>query len=54
MLSDGSGPGKNVIFGADMSSLVHFEKKKKDILIIGKGLIEGLGDTMLIAEKKIL
>ena len=30
--------GKNVIiFGADMSSSVHVDNKKKDILILGKG-----------------
>ena len=34
---DGSELGKNVITsGADMSSLVHFDFKKKDILILGK------------------
>ena len=34
---DGSELGKNVITSAaDMSSLVHFDFKKKDILILGK------------------
>ena len=36
-LSDGSGFGKNVIrFGADLSSSVHVDNKKKDILILCK------------------
>ena len=35
LLSDGSGFAKNVIvFGADMSSFVHIDNKKKDILIL--------------------
>ena len=45
--------GKNVIiFGADMSSSVHFDNKKNNILIIGKGPTQGLDDTTLTAEKK--
>ena len=37
LLSDGSGFGKPMItFGADMSSLVHIDNKKKDILILFK------------------
>ena len=36
-MSDGSGFGENVItFGADMSLSVHIDKRKKDILILGK------------------
>ena len=36
-LSNGSEFGKNVIiFSADMSSLVHIDNGKKDILILGK------------------
>ena len=35
----GGGFGQNVlIFGADMSSSVHVDNKKKDILVLGKGL----------------
>ena len=35
--------GQNVIiFRADMSSFVHFDNKKKDILVFGKGSTEGL------------
>ena len=45
--------GKNVIiFGADMSSSVHFDNKKNNILIIGEGPTQGLDDTTLTAEKK--
>ena len=34
----GGGSGQNVIiFGVDMSSSVHVDNKKKDILILGKG-----------------
>ena len=49
--SDGSGFGKNVmIFGADISSSVHNDKKK-GILILGEGPANGLDDTALTAEK---
>ena len=45
--------GRNVInFGVDMSSSVHAENKKKDILILGEGPTQGLDDTTLTAEKK--
>ena len=37
------GLGQNVIiFGIDMSSSVHVDNKKKDILILGEGLTQGL------------
>ena len=42
MFSDGSGFGKKVIFGADISSSVCIDNKKKDILILGKGPTQGL------------
>ena len=29
---------------------MHINNKMKDILILGKGLTQGLGDTMLTAE----
>ena len=35
-----------------MSSSVHINKKKKDILILGKGLTDDLVDTTLTVEKK--
>ena len=47
----GGGFGQNVIiFGADMSSSPHIDNKKKDILILGIGPIQGLEHT-LTAEK---
>ena len=43
--------GQNVIvFGVDMSSSAHIDNKKKDILILRKGPIQGLEHT-LTAEK---
>ena len=45
------GFGQNVlIFGADMSTSIHIDNKKKDILVIGRGATEGLERT-LTAEK---
>ena len=52
-LPDSSGLGKNItILGADISSLVDIDNKKKDILIYGKGSTDGLEDTTLTAEKE--
>ena len=49
-LLDGS-MGKNVImFGVDISSSAHIDNKKKDILILGSGPIQGLDDTTLTTE----
>ena len=46
------GTGKNVIiFGVDMSSSIHVDNKVKDILILGKGPTQGLGEHWLTAEK---
>ena len=46
------GFGQNVlIFGADMSSSVHVDNKKKDILVLGKGPPQGREHT-LTAEKR--
>ena len=43
--------GQNVIiFGVDMNSPVHVDKGK-DILILGKGPTQGLGQHSLTAEK---
>ena len=36
-----------------MSSSVHVGNNKKDILILGEGLAQGLDDTTLTSEKKI-
>ena len=50
--SVGNGFGRNVIiFGVDMSSSVHVDNKGKDILILGKGPTQGLGEHSLTAEK---
>ena len=44
--------GQNVIiFGIDMSSSVHVDNKGKDILILGSGPTQGLGEHSLTAEK---
>ena len=40
-----------VIFGADMSSSVHANNKRKSILILGEGFIQGLEDATLYAEE---
>ena len=48
-----NGFGKSVIiFGIDMSSSVHVDKKKKDILILGEGPTQGINDATLTAEKQ--
>ena len=40
------GFGQNVlIFGADMSSSIHIDNKKKDILVLGRGPTQGLEST---------
>ena len=50
----GGGNGQNVIiFGVDMNSSVHVDKGK-DILILGKGPTQGLGEHSLTAEKMYL
>ena len=41
-----------IVFGADMSSLLHVDNKGKDILILGEGPTQGLDDTTLTAETK--
>ena len=47
----GGGFGQNaLIFGVDMSSSVHINSKKKDILVLGKGPMQRLEHT-LTAEK---
>ena len=46
------GFGQNIIsFGVDMNSSIHIDNKEKDILIVGKGLTQGLGEHSLTAEK---
>ena len=52
LFTDGS-YGKNVIiFGADMSSSVHVDNKRKDILVLGEGPTQGLDATTLTTEAK--
>ena len=54
-LSNGSRFGKNVItFSDDLNSSLHIDNKLKDILILGKGLTDGLDDTLLTAEKEFV
>ena len=44
--------GRNcIIFGVDVSSSVHVDNKRKDILILGEGPTQGLDDTTLTVEK---
>ena len=46
------GFGQNVIiFGADMNSSIHIDNKGKDILILGLGPTQRLGENSLTAEK---
>ena len=46
-----SGTDKNVIiFGADTSSSTEIDNRKKYILIIGKGLTQGLEHTLSAAK----
>ena len=51
LLPDGSFGRNVVIFGVDMNSSVHVDNKGKDILILGKGPTQGLGEHSLTAEK---
>ena len=51
-LFPGGGFGQNIIiFGADMNSSIHIDNKGKDILILGIGPTQGLGENSLTAEK---
>ena len=40
-----------IIFGVDMNSSFHVDHKGNDILILGKGPTQGLGEHSLTAEK---
>ena len=52
LFADGN-VGKNVIiFEGDMSSSVHIDNKKKDILILGEAPTQGLDSNTLTAEAK--
>ena len=39
------------IFGADMSSSVHANNKTRNILVLGKGFIQGIDNTAIYAER---
>ena len=41
-----------VIFGVDMSSSVNFDNKSKDILVLGEGPTQGLGDITVTPKTK--
>ena len=49
-LPNSSGDKNVIIFGVDMSSSERIDNKKRDILVSGKRLTQGLDDTTLIAE----
>ena len=51
LLPDGSFGRNVVIFGVDMNSSVHVDNKGKDVLILGQGRTQGLGEHSLTAEK---
>ena len=51
-LSSDGGFGQNVIFGTGMSSSVHNDNNKKDILILTKGLTDRLNKTTLTSAKE--
>ena len=53
LLSDACGFGKNeIMFGTDVSSAEHIDNKKRVILILGNGPIDGLDDTIFTAKKE--
>ena len=54
LLSDGSFGRNVVIFGVDMSSSAHVDNKGKDILILGRGPTQGLGEHSLTAKNFLL
>ena len=44
--------GRNaIIFGVDMSSSIHATNRANNIYVMGEGLVQGIHDTMLYAEK---
>ena len=51
-LSDGSWDKNVIIFGVDNSSSVHFDHKKKNILVFDEGPTRGLNDVTVTAETK--
>ena len=53
LLPDGSFGRNVVIFGVNTSSSARVDNKEKDILILGKGPTQGLGEHSLTAEKNL-
>ena len=53
-LHDGSMGKKVITSGVDMSSSVHIDNKKKDILILGFHPTQGFHDTTLTAEAQLI
>ena len=51
-LSSDNGFGQNVIFGTGMSSSVHNDNNKKDILILSKCLADRVDDKTLTSAKE--
>ena len=50
--SFGNGLGKNcIIFGADLSSSLHANNQKNNILVLGKDFVQGINGTTIYAEK---
>ena len=49
-LPDGSVDKNVIIFGVEMRSSVHINRKVKDTLLLATGPTQGLGDTTLTAE----
>ena len=46
--------GRNaIIFGVDMSSSIHATNIADHIYVMGEGLVQGIHDTTLYAEKAI-
>ena len=45
-LPDGSVDKNVIIFGVDMRSSVHIDNKGKSIMILGKGITQGLNHTL--------
>ena len=50
LFTDGSFEKNVIIFGTDMSSSVHIDSKRKDVLILSEGSTQGLYDTTLATE----
>ena len=40
-----------IIFGVDMSSSIHATNRANHIYVMGEGLVQGIHDTTLYAEK---